>query len=82
MEYIAQRLEKSQRRVKVDWIKRISAPKYYLLQKEEKAKKAAGILRRAFFPSSGSTDIVMDDESYICLKDDIPQEMLVSTRNL
>ena len=47
---------------KVDWIKQKSAPKYYPGQKE-RAKKAAGIFRRDFFPSSGSTNIVMDDES-------------------
>ena len=55
---------------KVYWIKRKSAPKYYQGQKE-RAKKAAGILERDFFPSSGSKNIVMDVESYFALKDDI-----------
>ena len=35
------------------------------------AKKPAGILRTDFFPSSGPTKIVLDDESYFGLKDDI-----------
>ena len=60
---------------KVDWIKRKSAPKYYPGRKERakkiQAKKAAEILRKDFFPSSGSTNIVMDAESYFGLTDDI-----------
>ena len=66
---------------KVDWIKQKSAPKYFPGQKES-AKNAAGILRMDFFSSSGSKQIVMDEESYFGLKMTLPQEMLVSTRNL
>ena len=55
---------------KVGWIKQTSAPKYYPGHKE-RAKKAAGILGRDFFTPTGSTDIVIDDESYFGLKDDI-----------
>ena len=55
---------------KVDWIKRKSAPKCYSGQME-RAKKAADTLSRDFFPSLGSTNIVIDDESYFGLKDDI-----------
>ena len=54
----------------VDCIKRKSTPKYFPSQKEW-VKRAAGIFRRDFFPSSGSTNTVMDDESYFGLKDDI-----------
>ena len=62
MDFIAQTIGKVIKKSKGDWIKRKSAPKYYPSQKEM-AKKAAGILRRYFFPSSGLTNIVMDDES-------------------
>ena len=57
---------------KVDWIKQKSAPKSRVLSRPKgESIKADGILRRDFFPSSGSTNIVMDDESYFGLKDDI-----------
>ena len=50
-------IEKVLNKSKVDWIKQKSAPIYYPGQKE-RVTKAAGLLRRDFFPSSGSTNIV------------------------
>ena len=63
-------IRKFLKKSKVDWIKQKSAPKYYP-DRKERVIKAVGILRRDFFPSSGSLNIVMDDESYFGLKDDI-----------
>ena len=65
-------IEKVLKKSKVDWIKQKSAPKSRVLSRPKgESIKAAGILRRDFIPSSGSTNIVMDDESYFGLKDNI-----------
>ena len=53
----------------IKYSKRKTAPKYYPGQ-QERAQKAIRKLRRDFFPPSGSASIVMDDESYFCLKND------------
>ena len=60
---------KVSKKSKVYWIKKIGSK--VLSRPKEEAKKAAGILGRDFFPSSGSTNIVMDDEIYFGLKNDI-----------
>ena len=63
--YVNRTLKKNQ----VNYRKRKSCPRYKPGQ-SERAKSAASSLRRDFFPSSGRTQIVMDDESYFPLKDD------------
>lgn len=62
-------VNKTLKRNNVDYRKRKSCPRYTVGQ-SERAKSAASSLRRNFFPASGSTAIVMDDESYFPLKDD------------
>lgn len=53
----------------IKYFKRKSVPKYYPGQ-QERAQKAVRKLRRDFFPPSGSASVVMDDETYFCLKND------------
>ena len=55
---------------KVDWNKRKSVSKYYP-GKRRGPKRQPEFLGETFFPLSGSTNIAMDDESYLGLKDDI-----------
>ena len=53
----------------IKYSKRETVPKYYPGQ-QERAQKAIRKLQRDFSPPSGSVSIVMDDESYFCLKND------------